>query len=149
MSLVRWDPFRELEDMSNHLNRIFGRSTLSVPSTQEITSMPDWNPSVDIAETPEEYQIKAELPEVKREDVHLSVADGVLRLTGERKQEREEKGRKYHRVERHYGAFTRAFTLPENVDASRIRADFKDGMLSVRMPKAAVMASKTTEIKIA
>lgn len=151
MSLVRWDPFRELEDMSNRLNRIFGRSitgTMSAPGGQEMMSMPDWTPSVDVVETPEEYQIKVELPEVKREDVKLSVTDHTLRIEGERKAEKEEKGKKYHRVERFHGTFLRTFTLPQNVDAAKIHAEFKDGMLNVRMLKVAAPAPKAVEIKV-
>lgn len=149
MSLVRWNPFRELEDMSNRLNTMMGRSMVGTAGTQTMTAMPDWNPSVDIVETSEEYLIKAELPEVKKEDVKLTCADGVLSLSGERKQEKEEKGRRFHRVERSYGSFTRAFALPENVDAAKIRAEFNNGMLTVHLTKTAVTAPKSTEIKIA
>ncbi len=151
MSLVRWDPFRELEDMSNRLNRFFGRSMLGVGSTQgshEMMSVPDWTPTVDIVETPEEYMIKADLPEMRREDVKISMADHVLRIEGERKAEKEEKGRKYHRVERYYGSFMRTFTVPENVDGTKIRAEYKDGVLNVRLPKTAAHAPKAVDIKI-
>lgn len=148
MSLVRWDPFRELEDMSQRLNRVFGRSLLSPATSPEMTAMPDWAPSVDIVETPEEYQIKAELPEVKKEDVKLSVANGMLRIEGERKAEKEEKGKKYHRIERYHGTFMRSFTLPENIDDTKVHAEFKDGMLNVRIPKTAKAAPRAVDIKI-
>lgn len=152
MSLVRWDPFRELEDVNNRLNRIFGRSTLGAALTaggQEMVATPDWTPSVDVVETSEDFQIRADLPDVKRENIRLTVSDGVLRLEGERRGEKEEKGRRYHRVERHYGSFLRTFTLPENIDAAKIHADFKDGVLHVAVPKTAAAAPRAMTIKIA
>jgi HSP20 family protein len=138
MSIVRWDPFRELEDMSERLNRVFGRSGLTrgEPASKDTMTVFDWSPTVDIVETPEEFQIKAELPEVKKEDVKVSVDRGVLRIEGERKQEKEEKGKKYHRLERSYGSFLRTFTLPDTVDETKVQAEFKDGMLNVRLHKA-------------
>lgn len=151
MSLVRWDPMREFEDVSNRLNRLFSTSMLGSTMTtgaQEMTATPDWSPTVDVIETPEDYQIKLELPEVRRDDVRLSVMDGVLRVEGERKSEKEERGRRYHRIERQYGSFSRAFSLPDNVDAARIHADFKDGVLRVAMPKTAATAHKAMTIKI-
>jgi len=146
MSLVQWDPFRELEDVSNRLNRVFGRSILARDDGAMTTF--DWAPSVDIAETPEEYQIKAELPDVKKDDVKVSVDSGVLRIEGERRQEKEEKGKKWHRVERSYGSFLRTFSLPDAVDDSKVRADFKDGILNVRIPKSKESKPKAHQIKI-
>lgn len=151
MSIVRWDPFRELEDMSSRLNRIFGSSALARPASeqgQDAMRVFDWAPTVDITETPEEFQIKAELPDVKKEDVKVSVDNGVLRLEGERKQEKEEKGKKFHRIERSYGSFLRTFALPDNVDEANVRADFKDGMLNVRLAKTEKAKPKTVEIKV-
>ncbi len=152
MSIVRWDPFRELEDMTSRLNRIFGQSpsprTTSDTGRDTMTVF-DWAPMVDIAETSEEFHIKAELPEVKKEDVKVSVDNGILRLEGERRQEKEEKGKKYHRVERSYGSFLRTFTLPDNVDDTKVRAEFKDGVLNVRLPKAEKAKPKAIEVKVA
>ena len=108
----------------------------------------DWAPSVDIAETNEEFHIKAELPEVKKEDVKIDVQDGVLRIAGERKQEKDEQNKKWHRVERSYGSFIRTFTLPSGVDESKIRAEYKDGVLNVRLPKSATAKSKAVEVKV-
>ncbi len=90
---------------------------------KEVMTVADWAPTVDISETEAEYAIKAELPEVKKEDVKVTVEDGVLTLQGERKQEKEEKGKKYHRIERSYGRFVRSFTLPDSVDESKVKAD--------------------------
>jgi len=153
MSLIRWDPFRELEDMSSRLNRIFGhamlpRTTATPDVARDAMTVFDWAPTVDIAETAEEFHIKAELPEVKKEDVKVSVDGGVLRLEGERKQEKEEKGKKYHRVERSYGSFLRTFILPDNVDDTKVRAEFKDGVLNVRLPKTEKAKPRAIEVKV-
>ena len=151
MSITRWDPFRELQDMSDHLNRLFGRSALTRTvgdGAKDALTAVDWAPSVDIAETPEEFLIKAELPEIKKEDVKVSVDGGVLRIEGERKQEKEEKGKKFHRIERSYGSFLRSFTLPDSIDASKVHAEFKDGVLNVRLPKSPAAKPKAVEIKV-
>jgi HSP20 family protein len=151
MSIVRWDPFRELEDVSSRLNRVFGRGGLTMPSGdpgKDTMTAIDWAPSVDVSETAEEFVIKAELPGVQKENIKVSVEDGVLRLQGERRQEREEKGKKYHRVERQYGSFLRTFTLPDNVDESKILAEAKDGVLNVRLPKSEKTRAKAVEVKV-
>jgi HSP20 family protein len=154
MSLIRWDPSRELEDMGDRLNRVFagfGRPGLARGSEagREALTVPDWAPMVDITETDDEYLIKAEIPEVKREDVKVSVENGVLTLQGERKQEKEEKGKKFHRVERYYGSFMRTFTVPDNVDETKVRAEFKDGVLNVHLPKTEKAKPKAIEVKVA
>src|SRR5688572_32794908 len=150
MSIVRWDPFRELEEMSDRLNRVFARGTVATttPSNKEGFFSFDWTPSVDITETAEAFEIKAELPDVKKEDVKVTVEDGELRISGERKQEKEEKGKKFHRVERSYGSFMRSFTLPENVDDARLTADYKDGLLNVRLPKTERSKPKAIAVKV-
>lgn len=149
MSIVRWDPFRELEDMNTRLNRFFGHSTPPRGEAgKDAMTVFDWAPSVDIAETVEEFHIKAELPEVRKEDVRVSVDGGLLRIEGERKQEKEDKGRKYHRVERSYGSFLRTFTLPDNIDDTKVRADFKDGVLHVRLPKTEKAKPKAIDVKV-
>jgi HSP20 family protein len=126
---------------------MFNRSDMMHTSRDPLTNT-DWAPAVDIVETPEEYLVKAELPEINKEDVHVSVEQGVLRMSGERKQEHDEKNRKYHRVERVYGSFMRSFVLPENVDESKLRADFKDGILNVHLPKAEKAKPRSVEIKV-
>lgn len=146
MNITRWDPFRELENMSSRLNRIFGNTSLR--GNNEDLSFADWQPSVDVKETPEEFVIKAELPEVKKEDIKLTVEDGVLSLRGERKHEKEQKDAKYHRIERGYGSFMRSFTLPDNVDVAKIRAETKDGLLTIALPKSAQQKAKSVEVKV-
>lgn len=148
MSIVRWDPFQELSEMSNRLNRLFNRTNVQAPNEgAELTTF-DWAPTVDIVETAEDFQVKAELPEVKKEDVKVSIDDGVLRIEGERKQEKEEKGRKFHRIERSYGSFMRSFTLPDNVDETKMRAEYKDGLLNVRLPKTEKAKPRSIEVKV-
>jgi HSP20 family protein len=147
MTLVRWDPFRELESMSDRLNRVFARPTLSTSSREALT-VADWMPTVDISESDTEYLIKAELPEVKKEDVKVTVENGVLTLQGERRQEKEEKGKKYHRVERSYGSFARSFTLPESVDEGAVKAEYKDGMLNLHLPKTEKVKPKSIDVKV-
>jgi HSP20 family protein len=150
MSIVQWDPFRELEEMSNRLNRVFGRSLPArAEGDKNAMTMFDWAPSVDVAETAEEYLIKAELPEVKKEEVKVSVDNGVLRIEGERKHEKEEKGKKWHRVERSYGSFLRTFTVPDNADPSKVSAEFTNGVLNVHLPKSEKAKPKSVEIKVA
>lgn len=149
MSIVRWDPFRELEDVSTRLNRLFGQGPLArAEQASDTMAAFDWVPSVDIAETSEEFSVKAELPEVKKEDVKVTVESGVLRIEGERKKEKEEKGKRFHRVERSYGSFMRSFALPENVDEAKVLAEFKDGVLSVRLPKTDKARAKAVDVKI-
>jgi HSP20 family protein len=148
MSIVRWDPFRELEDMSDRLNRVFGRSALARENSKDALIAFDWAPSVDISESNEEFVIKAELPGVNKDDVKVAVEDGVVRIQGERKQEKEEKDKKYHRIERSYGSFLRTFTLPSNIDETKIQAQFKDGLLNVRLPKAPSAKPKAVEVKV-
>jgi HSP20 family protein len=152
MGLVRWeertwDPFRELEEMSSRLNRFFGRALL--PMDGDVTpGTSEWSPSVNIAETEKSYMVTAEIPQVKREDVHVTLEGQTLTIEGNRKHEREEKSMKYHRVESFYGHFMRRFTLPDDIEASKLDASYKDGMLSISIPKVAVKRSPALEVKI-
>jgi HSP20 family protein len=145
MKLTKWDPFRGMEDMFDRYTK-----ALSSPrwGSQEVMTTGDWAPRVDIAETDKEFSIKAEIPEVKKEDVKVTVDNGVLTIRGERKQEKEEKDKKFHRVERFYGSFMRSFTLPDNVDESEIEASFKDGMLNLTIPKTKATKPKAIDVKI-
>lgn len=148
MTLVRWDPFRELEEMSERLNRVFARPSARTNGKENMT-VADWTPSVDISETDAEYVIKAELPEVKKEDVKVTVENGVLTLQGERRHEKEEKGKRYHRIERSYGSFVRSFAIPETVDEGGVKAEYKDGMLNLHLPKSERVKPKAIEVKVA
>jgi HSP20 family protein len=148
MNIVKWNPFRELEDIQTRLNRVFNEAPVRRTEGDGLF-FADWAPAVDIQETDKEYLIKAELPEIKKEDVKVEVLDGVLTIEGERTQEKEEKGKKFHKVERAYGKFVRQFALPKEVEASRVQADFKDGMLNVHLPKSAAAKPTTVEVKVA
>jgi len=148
MTLVRWDPFRELEEVSDRLNRVFNRPALPTTNGRETMVVADWVPSVDVSETEGEYQIKAEIPDVKKEDVKVTLEDGVLTIQGERKQEKEVKGKRYHRVERSYGRFVRSFTLPDVVDEEKVQAEFKDGILNLALPKSEKAKPKAIEVKV-
>jgi HSP20 family protein len=116
--------------------------------SQEVIATGDWAPRVDIAETDEAFVIKVEIPEVNKDDVKVTVDNGVLTIRGERKQEKEEEGKKFHRVERHYGSFARSFTLPDNVDETKVTASFKDGMLKLQIPKAEEAKPEVIEVKV-
>ncbi|MGE3979054.1 MAG: Hsp20/alpha crystallin family protein [Nitrospira sp.] len=149
MALVRWDPFRELEEVSDRLNRMFARPATRSSNGKETMIVADWTPSVDISETESEYQIKAEIPDVKKEDVKVTLEDGVLTIQGERKHEKEEKGKKYHRIERSYGSFVRTFSLPDVIDDDKVKAEFKDGVLNLHLPKSEKAKPKAIEVKVA
>lgn len=148
-NITRWDPFRELQELSERLNRVFGgRQLTRSEERKESLSVADWAPTVDITESVEEYLIKAELPEIKKEDVKITVQDGVLTIQGERQQEKEEKGKKLHRIERSYGRFVRSFEVPDDADESKIQANFDNGMLYLHVPKSATVKPKAIEVKI-
>ena len=115
---------------------------------RELATTEDWVPRVDISETDNEFVITAEIPDVKKKDVSVTVENGVLAIRGERKHEKEEHGKKFHRIERHYGSFTRSFTLPDNVDQSKIKASFKNGMLNLKIEKTEAVKPKTIEINV-
>jgi HSP20 family protein len=110
--------------------------------------MADWQPRVDITETDTAYVIKGEIPGVNKEDIKVNIENGMITMSGERKQEKEEKNKKFHRIERSYGSFMRSFRLPDNVDESAIKAEVKDGMLSVTMPKSAQAKAKSTNVPV-
>jgi HSP20 family protein len=148
-AITRWDPFKELDEVQNRLSTLFDRvATRRQQVGNEVMTVAEWSPLVDITEDDREYLIKAELPEVKKEDVKVTVENGVLTITGERKFEKEEKGKKYHRIERAYGNFIRSFTLPDDADANKVSAEFKDGVLSVRVSKSDTAKPKQIEVKI-
>jgi HSP20 family protein len=144
-----WDPFREIEEMQTRLASLFGtRLPLLKEGREEGFSLSEWTPPVDITEDDKEYTIKAELPGVNKEDVKVTVEGGVLSITGERKAEKEEKDKKYHRIERSYGSFIRSFTLPEGASSDKIGAEFKDGVLRLHLPKDEKAKPKSIDVKI-
>ena len=147
---TRWDPFKELEDLQQRVSSLFGRAPVRrQDGKQEAITVAEWAPVVDITEDPKEYLIKAELPEVKKEDVKVTVEQGVLTITGERKFEKEEKDKKYHRIERSYGSFVRSFSVPDNADAAKVTAEFRDGVLTVHLAKTEQARPRQVEVKVA
>jgi len=148
-ALTRWDPFKEMEELQNRFTRLFGL-TPARPGNggQELMTITEWAPSVDIVEDNKEWLVKADLPEVKKEDVKVTVENGVRTITGERQFEKEEKDKKYHRIERSYGNFLRSFTLPDGADGAKVNAEFKDGVLKVHLPKSETAKPKAVEVKV-
>ncbi len=146
MNIIRWEPFRSIEDAFGRLPSLFDRWQWMRDPNGETRF--EWSPSADISETDGEYLVRAVLPAVKKEDVQVTYEDGVLNVSGERKQEKEAKGEKFHRVESFYGKFSRSFSLPNNVDSGAIRAESKDGVLTIRVPKVSKESKKLTEIQV-
>lgn len=132
--------------MQNRLSSLFEHTAGG--NGDRTLGWPDWSPLVDVTEDDKEYLIKAELPEVKKEDVKVRIEDGMVRISGERKFEKEEKGKKYHRVERAYGSFERSFAIPESCKAEDLTAEYKDGLLTLHIPKSKQAAGKAIEVKI-
>lgn len=146
---AKWDPMKELNELSHRLGSVFGQAPVrSTGPGHESLKVADWAPLVDITEDDKEFCIKAELPEVEKKDVKVSVEDGVLTITGERHKETEDKGKKYHRVERSHGTFARSFTLPDGVDETKVAAGFTGGVLKVHLPKSPEPKLRSVEVKI-
>jgi HSP20 family protein len=139
--------FREMEEMTDRLNKVFGTFPKPFDLKESLTTA-DFLPAVDIQETETEYLVKAELPEVKKEDVKVTVENGVLTIQGERKLEKEDKNKKFHRIERSYGTFLRTFTVPLDADETKVAADFKEGLLKVHIPKTEKARPKAIEVKV-
>ena len=146
---MRWNPFKELEEMEKRLSSFFGQArTARNGDKKEAITVAEWSPLVDISEDDKEYVIKAEIPEMKKEDIKLNVHHDVLTITGERRYEKEEKNKKYHRVERAYGSFMRSFTLPQDADGTKVTAEYKDGLLNVHLPESEKAKPKAIEVKV-
>ena len=155
MAIVRWSPARELMpalseemfDMRRQINRMFDNLFRGeAPDPADLGS--DWNPSVDIAERESEYVVRVELPGVNKDDVRITLEDSHLTIRGEKKQEKESKEANYHRMERSYGSFQRSFALPASVKADKIEASYRDGILTVTLPKADEARRKQIEVKV-
>ena len=146
MAISRWDPFRDLNVLQDRMNRLFddaGRGWRGDESAATTT----WSPAVDIFETENEIVVKAELPGVDRKDISLNLENNVLTLKGERKFEKETKEENYHRIERAYGGFSRAFSIPATVDEEKIRADYQHGILRIALPKKEQVRPKQIRIE--
>lgn len=140
MSLIRWEPLQEMDEFFRPYLPMLGRLRRGGDG--------EWSPTSNISETDKEYLIKAELPEVKKEDVKVELANGVITISGERKHEKQSTQENEIRVESFYGTFSRSFSLPDNVDASGIKAECKDGVLRVRIPKKEPATPKSIAIDV-
>lgn len=148
MTMVRFDPFRELASMQDRINRIFG-DAYTRRFDDDLTQRGEWFPPVDIYENAaQEIVLKAELPGISREDIDLRVENNTLTLRGERKRETEVKQEQFHRIERSYGTFTRSFSLPTRVDTEQVRAEFKDGVLTITLPVKTEAKPRQIEVAV-
>ena len=148
MTLIRWEPFRELDEIFARYSPLFGRLAGTRQVSADESDAPAWTPLANISETETEYLIKAELPEVRKEDVKVTVDEDVISISGERRKEAEHKDEKVHRVESIYGNFARSFRLPEDADIAAIQAASNEGMLKVRVPKKPAPRAKTVEVQV-
>jgi len=147
-SPTRWDPFGELSALQERMNRLFEDLFPVTRREKEELNAGTFYPAIDIYEEDKEIILKAELPGIKKKDVHVEINDGVLTLRGERKFENEDKRDNYHRIERGYGSFHRSFTLPTAVDRDKIKAHYKDGLLEVTLPKAEEAKPKSIPVEV-
>lgn len=148
-ALKRWNQLKEMEAIQHGLEGLLRRSSATWPAGQEeALAVPEWSPLVDISEDENKYLIKAELPEVRKEDVKVTAEGGMLTIMGERKFAKEENGKRYHRVERAYGSFGRTFSLPDDVSPGNVSAEFKDGVLTVHLVKDQKAKPQQVEVKV-
>jgi HSP20 family protein len=149
--VITWNPLREIDEAQNRLSRFFLGGFPTRMGSGEIPNLAvaDWSPEVDISEDDHGYLLKADLPEMKKDDVKVTVEDGVLSVSGERKCQKEDQRKKFHRIERCFGTFRRSFTLPEDADSTKVTAEFRDGVLKVHLPTTPVSKSKATQVKVA
>jgi HSP20 family protein len=146
MTLVRWDPFHDLLTLQDRMNRLFDESMRGARPADE--SSTTWSPAVDIYETENEIVLKAELPEVDQKEIDIQIENSTLTIQGERKPDTAVKQENYHRIERAYGRFNRSFTLPNLVDQENIKAEYKDGVLKIELPKREERKSKQIKVNV-
>ena len=147
MAIVRWEPFRDVFSTQDRFNRLFNQ-TLSQMYGEEEGKLGNWSPAVDVFETDPNLVVKAELPGIDPKDVEIRVENNTLFLKGQRKFENEVKEENYHRIERSYGSFTRTFALPGSIDAEKVSADYKGGVLTLTLPKREEAKPKTIKINV-
>ena len=153
MAIVRFNPVRDLLNVEREFNRMFKSiddrfGFLKKEDSDDEYENAVWMPLTDVYEDKDDYKITADLPGIKKEDVKISVSDGKLSISGERKQEEETKEAKYHRIERTFGKYYRSFTLPKEIKEDKIKAAFKDGQITVTIPKAEDVKPKEIAIKV-
>ncbi len=147
MSLIKWTPIRDLIDIQEEMNKLFNERLDNLSVTKNLKANM-WEPLVDIIENDENYIIKAEVPDVEKKDIVINVENNLLSIKGEKKIEKQEKKENYHRAERYYGVFERAFTLPSTVDQENIKASLEKGVLTLIIPKKEELKPKKIDIDI-
>ena len=148
--VIPWNSLREMDEAQNRLSRFFLGGFPNRIGSGEIRSLAvaDWSPEVDISEDNHGYLLKADLPEMKKDDVRVTVEDGILSVSGERKCQKEDQKKKFHRIERSFGTFRRSFTLPEDADSTKVTAEFRDGVLKVHLPTTPIARSKAIDVNV-
>src|ERR1051325_4759821 len=148
--VITRNPLRQIDQAQNRSSPFFFGDFLNRTGSSEIHSLAvaDWSPEVDISEDDQGYLLKADLPEMKKDDVRVIVEDGILSVSGERKCQKEDQKKKFHRIERSFGTFRRSFTLPEDADSTKVTAEFRDGVLKVHLPTTPIARSKAIEVKV-
>lgn len=146
MNIVSWTPFQDMDDVFSRFHRLYGG--LSPKRDGDLAAESAWWPVADISESEDEYLIKAQLPEVDRKDVKVTVDGGMVSIRGERRMEKDEKDAKQHRIESFYGTFSRSFALPDDADVQHIKAKSKDGVLRISIPKTKQAASKKIDVAV-
>ncbi len=148
MAIVRWDPFRDLAEVQERVNRVLGEF-YGGRGQDDVMRRGTWIPPVDIYEgTNHEMVIKAELPDIKREDIDIRVEDNTLTISGEKKLDEDIRQENYHRVERAYGTFTRSFSLPATIDTEKVNAEYKNGVLVIKLPLREEAKPKQIQVKV-
>ena len=149
MVVSRFDPFRDLPILQDRMNRLFSDSYASRTREDDLTSRGNWTPAVDVFETDGVLVLKAELPDVQREDIDVHVENHTLTIRGERKRDQAIKDDRFHRIERSFGSFVRQFSLPATVDAGKIAAEYKHGVLTVTLPVREEAKPRTVKVEVA
>lgn len=144
MNIMRYDPFRDVRNLQDEVNRLFSFGSPRLSGQEEMST--GWSPSVDIYEKENQLVLEAELPGMKRDEFELSIENNVITLKGERHFEKKDEGDNYHRIERAYGSFTRSFNLPRTVSTDDIKAEFNNGILTVALPKKEEAKARKIEI---
>ena len=146
ISRTQWYPFKDRGELESRLATMLASRAATGDGGKEAMTVAEWSPLVDIIEDEKQFLIKAELPDMKKEQVKLTVENDVLTISGERKYEKETTGHKHHRIERAYGGFSRSFSIPAIVDEEKIRAEYKDGILKISLPKKEQVKPKQIQI---
>jgi HSP20 family protein len=151
MTMVRWDPYREFAQMQDRLNRVFADAYGGRPGSDEgLMTSGTWVPPLDIYQNgDQEHVLKAELPDMSREDIDITVDNGTLTIRGEKKLSSDVKEEQFHRIERRYGTFSRSFSLPQTVDPGKVAAEYKQGVLTVRLPLREEAKPRSIKVDVA